>query len=137
MHSETQSVAIEPGRTFIINGAVVKIDDNGSSLKLDSTASLLTEDHILTEEQATTPAKRIYLMLLSMHINPGAYRTYYIPFMDRMIEFLRGCEIREVRQGLMTILKCVESGRYSEALEACRALMLFESNILQDGAVAQ
>ncbi len=137
MNNGIQSIAIDAGSTVIINGAVVKVSGDRCLLEVDAGTSVVTENDILTQEEATTPAKRIYVMLLLMHIDPQAYRTHYIPFMDYMIDFMKGSHIQEVRKNLMLILKCVESGRYFNALEACRGLMQFESKLFSDYAVTQ
>lgn len=130
MTDEIKIVPLRPGQRLVINGAVVRMGQDGQSLEMDLKTPILTEDELLTEGKATTPATRIYFLLLVMYLDPSSYDATYLPFMDRMIELLRATNIKEVRENLRIILQCVDSGRVHEALQACRALVLFEKEVL-------
>jgi flagellar protein FlbT len=127
---EIKTVPLRPGQTLVINGAVVRMGADGLSLDLDLKTPVLTEDDLLSEDEATTPAKRIYFLLLVMYLDPSSYDATYLPFMDRVIELLQATSIREVRENLRIIVQCVDTGRQYEALQACRALVLFEKEVL-------
>ncbi|WP_430437181.1 flagellar biosynthesis repressor FlbT [Oceanibaculum nanhaiense] len=130
MTEQIKTMPLRPGQKLVINGAVVRMGSDGSSLELDLKTPVLTEDELLSEADATTPATRIYFLLLVMYLDPSSYDATYLPFMDRMIELLQATTIREVRENLRIIMQCVEAGRQYEALQACRALVLFEKEVL-------
>lgn len=130
MTDEIKTVPLRPGQKLVINGVVVRMGPDAQSLELDLNTPVLTEDELLSEAEATTPAKRIYFLLLVMYLDPSSYDATFLPFMDRMIELLRATTIREVRENLRIIMQCVEAGRHYEALQACRALVLFEKEVL-------
>lgn len=130
MTDEIKSVPLRPGQRLVVNGAVVRMADDGLGLELDLKTPVLTEDELLSEDEATTPAKRIYFLLLVMYLDPSSYDATHLPFMDRMIELLQTTSIKEVRENLRIIMQCVEAGRHYEALQACQALVLFENEVL-------
>lgn len=130
MTDEFKTVPLRPGQKLVVNGVVVRMGPDGQSLELDLKTPILTEDELLSEDEATTPATRIYFLLLVMYLDASSYDATYLPFMDRMIELLQATTIKEVRENLRIIMQCVEAGRLHEALQACRALVLFEKEIL-------
>ena len=130
MTEQIKTMPLRPGQKLVINGAVVRMGSDGSSLELDFKTPVLTEDELLSESEAKTPATRIYFLLLVMYLDPSSYEATYPHFMDRMIELLRATTIREVCENLRIIKQCVDNERYYEALQACRALVLFEKEVL-------
>ncbi len=57
-------VNIKPGEKFIVNGAVMVAGNKGASLILQNEATILLGKDIMQEEDANTPAKRIYFSIL-------------------------------------------------------------------------
>ena len=53
-------INIKPGEKFIVNGAVMVAVNKGASLILQNEATILLGKDIMQEEDANTPAKRIY-----------------------------------------------------------------------------
>ena len=67
-------IDLKPGEKFVLNGAVVSVGRDGRSLLLQNEAVLLREKDIMQEEDATTPARRIYFTIMLMYIDPAEPR---------------------------------------------------------------
>ena len=57
-------LSLKPGEKFVVNGAVLVNADRRSSLVIENTASVLRERDIMQPEDANTPAKRIYFVVM-------------------------------------------------------------------------
>jgi flagellar protein FlbT len=133
MHEDNElalKINVKAGERIVINGAVVTIGDGISYLVLQNHATFLREKDIMQEDEANTPAKRIYFHLLCMYLDQESYENYYPSFMDRMIDLLKTTSIADVRDILMNIFRCVQGRQFYQALKACRALVNFETELL-------
>ena len=54
MTEQIKTMPLRPGQKLVINGAVVRMGSDGSSLELDLKTPVLTEDELLSEDEATT-----------------------------------------------------------------------------------
>ena len=64
-------LSLKPGEKFVLNGAVVQNGDRRGVLILQNKASVLREKDILQPEDAKSPARRIYLPVMMMYIEPA------------------------------------------------------------------
>src|ERR1700761_4155822 len=81
-------LSLKPGERFVLNGAVVQNGDRRGVLLLQNKASVLREKDIMQEEEAKTPARRIYFPVMMMYLDePGASR-YYDEFVRRLSDFM-------------------------------------------------
>lgn len=137
MSDDVLRLDIKPGCKFIINQAYVTISEDGKSLEVDRDAAVLTDDHILTEEKAVTPAARIYFYLQMMYLDPENVDKLYVPFMDRMIDLLQATTLQPVKTSLMLIFRCVQAREFFAAMDACRELVIFEKEVMREYEAAQ
>lgn len=64
-------LTLKPGERVILGGAVIKNGPAVAHLQIENKVTLLREKDILTEAEATTPCKRIYLVIQLMYIGDG------------------------------------------------------------------
>ncbi|MCR9256843.1 MAG: flagellar biosynthesis repressor FlbT [Alphaproteobacteria bacterium] len=132
MTDDVLRLEIEPGKKFIINQAYVTVSEDGKAIEVDRDAAVLTEDHILTEQQASTPAARIYFYLQMMYLDPDNVDKLYVPFMDRMIDLLQATTLQPVKTSLMLVFRCVQAREFFAAMDACRELVIFEKELMRE-----
>ena len=60
---------VKPGEKFVVNGAVMVAGGKGASLVLQNEATILLGKDIIQEDEADTPAKRIYFTILLMYLD--------------------------------------------------------------------
>jgi flagellar biosynthesis repressor protein FlbT len=119
-------LSLKPGEKFVLNGAVMTNGDKRTSLILQNKACVLREKDIMQPEQATTPARRIYLPIMMMYLDPDGIEQYYNDFALRMTEFMSAVKDAGVLTACIDISRDVMSSSYYKALMACRRLFEFE-----------
>lgn len=64
-------LTLKPGERVILAGAVVKNGPAIAHLQIENQVPLLRQRDILTESQASTPCKKVYLVIQLMYIGDG------------------------------------------------------------------
>lgn len=125
-------LSLRPGEKFVLNGAVVQNGDRRGVLILQNKASVLREKDIMQAEEATTPARLIYLPVMMMYLDePGATR-YYDEFVRRLSEFMGVIRNPEILSECVSISKHAMAREYYKALMLCRKLIEYEDERLRD-----
>jgi flagellar protein FlbT len=119
-------LSLKPGEKFVINGAVLTNGEKRATLIVQNKACLLREKDIMQPEEANTPARRIYLPIMMLYLDPDGSNQYYDDFALRMTEFMGAIENREALAACVEISRDVMSGSYYRALMQCRKLFEFE-----------
>ncbi len=127
---------VKPGEKFIVNGAVMVAGKKGASLVLQNEATILLGKDIIQEDEATTPARRIYFSILVMYLDQDNVAKYQGTFLTYIEDFLEATTFNEVRRTLLNILQDVNSGMYYRALKTCKALMKYEEEVLKIGPMS-
>jgi flagellar protein FlbT len=123
-------LSLKPGEKFVLNGAVVQNGDRRGVLVLQNKASVLREKDIMQEDEANTPARRIYLPVMMMYLDePGAER-YYDEFVRRLTEFMNVIGNPAVLNECVEISRNCMEREYYKALMRCRKLMEYEEERL-------
>ena len=119
-------LSLKPGEKFVLNGAVLTNGDKRANLVIQNKACVLREKDIMQPDEATTPARRIYLPIMMMYLDPEAGEKYYDDFALRMTEFMGAIRNRDALAACVEIGREVMSGAYYKALMLCRKLFEFE-----------
>ena len=119
-------LSLKPGEKFVINGAVLTNGEKRATLIVQNKACLLREKDIMQPEDATTPARRIYLPIMMMYLDSDGNDQYYDDFALRMTEFMGAIKNRDALSTCVEISRDVMSGSYYRALMQCRKLFEFE-----------
>ena len=123
-------LSLKPGEKFVLNGAVLTNGDKRTSLMIQNKASILREKDIMQPDEATTPARRIYMPIMMMYLDGDKGEQYYNDFALRMTEFMGAVQNRAVLAACIEISRDVTSGAYYKALMLCRKLFDFEQERL-------
>jgi flagellar protein FlbT len=123
-------LSLKPGEKFVLNGAVVQNGDRRGTLILQNKASVLREKDIMQPEEASSPARRIYLPIMMMYLDESDADQYYDDFALRMNEFMSVIRNPEVLTTCVAISKHVLSREFYKALMSCRKLIEYEDERL-------
>ena len=124
-------LSLKPGEKLVLNGAVITNGDKRSSLIIQNKVCLLREKDIMQPEEAVTPARRIYLPIMMMYLDPDGCEQYYNDFALRMTEFMGAITNPQALAHCIEISRDVMSGAYYKALVLCRKLFDFEQELLR------
>ena len=123
-------LSLKPGEKFVLNGAVVQNGDRRGVLVLQNKASVLREKDIMQEDEANTPARRIYLPVMMMYLDEANAERYYDEFVRRLTEFMGVISNPDVLAECVSISKNCMEREYYKALMRCRKLMDYEDERL-------
>ena len=123
-------LSLKPGEKFVLNGAVVQNGDRRGVLVLQNKASVLREKDIMQQEEANTPARRIYLPVMMMYLDEAGAQRYYDEFVLRLTEFMSVIRNPSVLTDCVSISKNCMEREYYKALMLCRKLIEYEDERL-------
>jgi flagellar biosynthesis repressor protein FlbT len=123
-------LSLKPGEKFVLNGAVVQNGDRRGVLVLQNKASVLREKDIMQQEQANTPARRIYFPVMMMYLDESDAERYYDEFVRRMSEFMGVIRNPPVLADCVDVSKYCMEREYYKALMLCRKLIEYEDERL-------
>ena len=123
-------LSLKPGEKFVLNGAVVQNGDRRGILVLQNKASVLREKDIMQQEEASTPARRIYFPVMMMYLDEAGAQNYYHEFAQRLTEFMGAISNPKILVESLEISKLCMSGEYYKALMLCRKLIEYEDERL-------
>ncbi len=125
-------LSLRPGEKFVVNGAVVQNGDRRAALVLQNKASVLREKDIMQQDEANSPARRIYFPVMMMYLDQGKDGPYYDEFVLRMTEFMSAIRNAGILAECVSLSREVMEGEYYKALTRCRGLMAYEGERLGD-----
>ena len=99
-------LSLKPGEKFVLNGAVLTNGDKRTSLVIQNKACVLREKDIMQPSEATTPARRIYLPIMMMYLDPRCQRA--------VLQRIRAAHDRVHGRGpatAQTLATCIEISR--------------------------
>ena len=120
-------LSLKPGERFVLNGAVVQNGDRRGVLVLQNKASVLREKDIMQQEEASTPARRIYFAVMMMYLDEANAHRYFEEFSTRLAEFMGAIANPDVLADCVVASKHVLAREYYKALMCCRQLIEYES----------
>lgn len=123
-------ISLKPGEKFVVNGAVLTNGDRRSAFVIQNKVSILRERDIMPEDQANTPAKRIYFVVMLSYLDSERAQTYYQTFVERMSDFMGAIENQEMKLICVQISMDMMKGEYYRALTGCRKIVDYEAKVL-------
>lgn len=123
-------LSLKPGEKFVLNGAVLQNGDRRASLILQNKASVLREKDIMQEDEAATPARRIYFPVMMMYLDEASAQRYYEEFALRLAEFMGVIKNPPILVDCVNISKHIMAKEYYKALMLARKLVEYEDERL-------
>lgn len=119
-------LTLKPGERVAVNGAVLVNGDRRTSFVIENQAQVLRERDIMQAEEATTPARRIYLPIMLMALDPNARRAQQASYERRLVEFAEVVTDPAALDAAARLAAHVANGDYYKALQVCRTLIEFD-----------
>jgi flagellar protein FlbT len=120
---------LKPGEKVIINQAVVLKGGERTELVLQNKASVMRERDIMTEDDADSPAKRIYFSVQMMYIFSDKEIQYQEKFKELVASFIEA--VPSSTPILLEIGRKVIAGNLYSAMKDCKKLMHYEEEVLK------
>lgn len=121
-------LTLKPGERVILGGAVIKNGPTVAHLQIENKITLLRQRDILTESEATTPCKRIYLVIQLMYIGDGLTSELAQIYWDLVRDVLEAAPSTNDLISQMSAY-IVESSFYP-ALKVAKKLISYEEELM-------
>jgi flagellar biosynthesis repressor protein FlbT len=122
-------LTLKPGERVILGGAVIKNGPAVAHLRIENKVTLLREKDILTEAAATTPCKKIYLVVQLMYVGDGLTSDLAQLYWELVRDILAAAPSTNDLISQMSAY-IVESSFYA-ALKVAKKLILYEEELLK------
>ncbi len=123
-------LTLKPNEKIIINGAVITNGKSKTVLGIENEAIILRQKDILNEEQANTPAKRIYFCIQLAYLDRENERHYLQQAHGLVAEFVNAVPSAEVVAILREVGASIEHRNFFQALKQMRKLLAYEEKRL-------
>lgn len=127
-------LSLKPSEKFVVNGAVIANGERRSSLIIHNKAAILRERDIMQEEEANTPARRVYFPIMLMYLDEDGYDQYYEQFVARITELMDAIQTPAILELCVQISKDVMAKNYYRAVMNCKKVIAFEEELLANVA---
>lgn len=107
---------------MILNGAVIRFKTR-ARLELTTRARFLFGKQIMLENDATTPARRLYYMIQQAYAGEDEFRAAALAEARRLIGTLRAHEDAAGQEALDALLEGLQGGADFESLKRARQLI--------------
>jgi len=121
-------LTLKPGERLILAGAVIKNGPTVSHLQIENKVTLLREKDILTEAEAKTPCRKIYLVIQLMYIGDGLTSELAQIYWDLVRDVLEAAPSTNDLISQMSAY-IVESSFYP-ALKVAKKLISYEEELM-------
>ena len=122
-------ISLRPNEKIYINGAVLKVDRK-VSIELMNDAVFLLEAHVMLEEKATTPLRKLYFIVQLMLMEPSDPDTKKIMFNLQSLSIAGHSTDMSIVAGVAAVTELVNKGRAFEALKVIRSMLPIEDRLI-------
>jgi flagellar protein FlbT len=124
-------ITLKPHEKMIIGGAAIMNAGSTANLIIENNVPILRRKDIMKEEQASSPARRIYFIIQLMYLDRENLASYQGRYWDLVRDFVRAAPsslslINEINGHII-------GGRYYSALKVARKVIKHEDCILSRG----
>lgn len=124
-------IQLKPKERIIINGAVIEGNPDGrTEIIVLNNASVMRQKHIMQEDEANTPSKRLYFTLQMLYIDPENKEQYEPLFNGFHGDLDRTVSLPVIKESLALIKTAVDNAQYYDAMKICRDLIAAEEKLL-------
>ena len=121
-------ISLKPHERMIIGGAVVSNGDSRTRLVIENKVPLLREKDILSEQEANSPARRIYFVIQLMYVDEENLMTHHQLYWNLVEELVRAAP--SVVTLVDPISEHILFGRYYQALKLAQQLIEYEEEAM-------
>jgi flagellar protein FlbT len=122
-------LSLPRGEKLVVNGAVIKNDGPDVNLVFENQAHIMRQKDIMTLDDATSPARRIYLAIQCAYMFTDRRDEHVTDFATLLGEF---CEAAPSSHPIAEKMKKLAGdGDLYGALKTCRELIEYEAEILE------
>ena len=119
-------IVLKPGERIIISGAVITNGKTTAQLLVDNQVPVLRQKDIMGQNEATTPCRRIYLVIQLMYIDAGNLAMYQPTYWNLVKDVLKAAP--STLPLIDRISDHILNNRHYQALKLAKKLIEYEED---------
>lgn len=127
------TIDLKHGDRMIINGAVIEMASPNSKIIVHNEAAILRGKEIMQQEEANTPAKRVYFALQGAYMFKDKEGEFLQAFDKYLADFLKATP--SSLEIVKTIKELTEEDQLYKALKEAHKLMEHEEKVLSAAGI--
>lgn len=119
-------IDLKPNERLIIGNAAIRNGERRASFVIETNTRFLRESEIITESEADTPCKRLYVLLQVMYLvdNPFEAETAFMTMASEIMQAVPSMAPR-----IAAIHEASDAGERYKALKLGRELIAYEQGV--------
>lgn len=122
-------LTLKPHEKVIIGGAVIHNGPSASHFSIENNVPILRQRDILTQDNATTPCRRIYMAIQLMYIDERNSTELHPVYWDLVKEVLEAAP--SMKDLLSQVSQYILDGNFYQALKTARKLIQHEEELFR------
>ena len=125
----TLRISLRDGEKMIVNGAVLRAAGR-TDVVVENQACILRGREVMSPDEATTPARRLYLATMMAYISDDGLGTHQDRIVTLLRELMEAFEAEEAKIVCIRFANRVATEDFYRALTDCRQLIAYETEAL-------
>lgn len=121
-------ITLKPNEKMIIAGAAITNGGATTHLLIENKVPILREKDILKEDDANSPARRIYYVVQLMYLDQENLTTHHTSYWSLVRDFLNAAP--SALDIISKISECILRSRYYDALKSTHNLIKYEQSLI-------
>lgn len=126
----TLRISLRDGEQMVVNGAVIR-SVGRSDVCIENKAAIMRGREIMTPEEATTPARQLYLACMLAYIDPENLNGHQERIVGHLRELMDSVASDEAKAACVRFARKAAEGRFYPALADCRGLIAHEAEAVE------
>ncbi|MGD0585406.1 MAG: flagellar biosynthesis repressor FlbT [Oryzomonas sp.] len=123
-------ITLKPHEKIIVGGAVITNGASTCHLSVENNVPVLRQTDIITESEATTPCRRIYLAVQLMYIDEERSADI-LPLYRELVMELQGA-VPSMKDLITQTNEYIITKKYYQALKQAKKLITYEKELLRN-----
>jgi flagellar protein FlbT len=123
-------ISLRDGEKMIVNGAVLR-SIGRTDLSIENNAAILRGRDLMSPEEASTPARRLYFATMMAYVDQGDLTGHQDNIIRLVSELMEALQSPEAKAACISFAQKVATGQFYKALGDCRWLINYETEALQ------
>jgi flagellar biosynthesis repressor protein FlbT len=121
-------ITLKPHEKMILGGAVITNGASKCEFVVENSVPILRQNNILSPDEADSPARRLYLAIQLMYVDPPQLRSHQKLYWQMVKEFVQAAPSS---LGLIDrINELIVNGKFYDALKSAKKLIEFEQEVI-------
>lgn len=114
---------------MIIGGAVISNGPSKCEFLVENSVPILRQNNIISPDQANTPARRIYLAIQLMYVDPAGIENHQKLYWQLVKDIVQA--VPRTLAIIDQMNELILQGNYYQALKSARNLIEFEQEVIE------